>query len=478
MAFQAGVRLGMPLASARGLAPQACIQALDASLLAQRFDALATLLLPYTPCLIQAEAYTLLLEVSASLKLFGGLRALRRQIANALQPQGVAFRQATTSCASGAWLLAVHPGRRIRHALSPASLARRLDTLDCRHLPAAQPYLDWLDGIGCRRLGLLRQLPRAELQRRTSEALLHELDCAYGQAHDSGLDWFVPPNQFHQRLELPAPGTRSELLTFAARRLLRSFRLWLDQHQQAATRISLMFEHDARRHATPFTPLILQSAQAIWQAEDWLRLLQAHLTNMALPAPALAVRLQSQMLQPRPAASASLLPMPGGQGSASYLETLSLLAARLGGDAILQASPRSDHRPEAANVWIAPCLHRADTLLKPANNTSAPTRMPADAMPSPSSVNTASTNAPEASPVPRPCWLLETPTPLSSQDSLPFHHGPLALLHGPERIEDGWWSTPMRRDYYVAQSAQGVRYWVFHTNQGERPGWYLHGLFG
>lgn len=457
-ARQAGVRPGMPLASARGLAPQADAQALKPHRLAERFDALTTLLLPYTPCLVQADAYTLLLEVSASLRLFGGLRALRQALLRTLRPQGLALRLATAPCADGAWLLAVHPGSHIRHTLSPATLARRLHGLHCRYLPAARPYLDWLEGIGCQQLGMLRRLPRADLQRRTGAALLRALDCTYGQAHNTRLCWFMPPDQFHQRLELPAPGTRSDTLIFAAQRLLRPFCLWLDQCKQAATRISLLFEHDARRHAVPCTPLMLQSAQPLWQVEDWLRLLRAHLAHLPLPAPVLALRLQSQTLQARPHASTSLLPAPGGQDSTGYQETLDLLAARLGPEAVRQAAPRPDHRPDAANVWSAPGV---------------PSPVPAQTERFPAQAEQA--GAPCA---PRPAWLLDTPIALAAPDGLPRHPGPLRLLHGPERIEDGWWSAPMRRDYYVAQDAQGVRYWLFHTEQGEKPGWFLHGLFG
>lgn len=459
LARQAGVRPGMPLTSARSLAPLADIQVLSPQALAERYDDISALLLPYTPCLVQAESYTLLLEVSASLRLFGGLPVLRRRLLHTLRPQEVSLRVATATNADAAWLLAVHPGAHIRHALSSSTLTRRLHTLHCRHLPAALPYRDWLDGIGCQELSMLRALPRAELQRRTSPLLLYALDRLYGQAQNTRLSWFVPPNHFHQRLELPSPGTQSEALIFAAQRLLRPFCLWLEQRQQAATHISLLFEHDARRHDQAYTPLMLQSAQAIWHPEGWLRLLRAHLAHFPLPAPVLALRLQSHQLHDRPKISASLLPSSNTALSASYEDTLTLLAARLGREAMRQAQPRDDHRPEAANAWACALSPRKRLLSEHTSDTCLPAQEPA-AM------------------GPRPSWLLENAQPLHSRDGQPWHHGPLQLLQGPERIEDGWWAAPMRRDYYVAQSAQGACYWVFYTHQGDQSGWYLHGLFG
>jgi len=56
--------------------------------------------------------------------------------------------------------------------------------------------------------------------------------------------------------------------------------------------------------------------------------------------------------------------------------------------------------------------------------------------------------------------------------------------HGPERIETAWWRGPtVRRDYYVVETSEGGRYWIFRQlrgsrRAGERDGaWFLHGMF-
>jgi protein ImuB len=47
---------------------------------------------------------------------------------------------------------------------------------------------------------------------------------------------------------------------------------------------------------------------------------------------------------------------------------------------------------------------------------------------------------------------------------------------GPERIETGWWrEADVRRDYFVVETAEGERFWLFH-DLIEGP-WYLHGAF-
>ncbi|MFX5494562.1 hypothetical protein ABTD62_22725, partial [Acinetobacter baumannii] len=66
----------------------------------------ALALLQYTPQVTLAEEACILLEVGASLRLFGGIRALCRKIRLTIARMGLS---ATLSCAvtaTGAWLLA------------------------------------------------------------------------------------------------------------------------------------------------------------------------------------------------------------------------------------------------------------------------------------------------------------------------------------------------------------------------------------
>lgn len=47
---------------------------------------------------------------------------------------------------------------------------------------------------------------------------------------------------------------------------------------------------------------------------------------------------------------------------------------------------------------------------------------------------------------------------------------------GPERIETGWWrGADVRRDYYLVESTQGERFWLFRSLPDEV--WFLHGVF-
>jgi protein ImuB len=83
-----------------------------------------------------------------------------------------------------------------------------------------------------------------------------------------------------------------------------------------------------------------------------------------------------------------------------------------------------------------------------------------------------------------PAWLCENPQPLQTDaHGAPRFHGPLALLAGPQRIEEaGWDDAPgVQRDYFIARSAASGLLWVFRQRlQRSGPGaaaWFLHGMF-
>ena len=75
----------------------------------------------------------------------------------------------------------------------------------------------------------------------------------------------------------------------------------------------------------------------------------------------------------------------------------------------------------------------------------------------------------------RPFWLLPEPQPIHENADQLYWNGVLDMLHGPERIEDQWWSTPVSRDYYIACTPQKQPIWIYQDRHNRR--WYLHGLF-
>jgi protein ImuB len=442
-----GVRVGMRRGGVHALCPDAVLHERDAAREQAALDGIALALLQYTPEVALTEECSLLLDVTASLRAFGGRLALCRLVRASVVTLGFTPQLGMAPTAYGAWLLARQPGKpsRLRRVIRLENMMRRLDALHCLLLPVARPYHDWLSGIGCRTLGALRQLPRAGLQRRCDKHLLDMLDRAYGDA-PALFNWVQAPKTFAARLELPDRIEHAEAVLFAARRLLLQMTGWLVAQQLAVSQFVLLLEHERGRSAIPPTPLQIALADPVWHEEHLVRLLKEHLARVALAAPVIALRLEATRMTAMLPPTDSLFPESGGT-PAEYHRLLELLTARLGSHNVQAPSPRADHRPEACNAWM------------PAASPTSQPVMPAHV-------------------IERPFWMLETPVALAVHDHRPFHGSPLTRIKGPERIESGWWDgAPAIRDYFIFQDADAVCYWIYRERAGDEIRWFLHGLF-
>ncbi|MFQ1061443.1 Y-family DNA polymerase [Bordetella trematum] len=440
-ARQAGLRTGQRRASAQALAPQAELFARDRAAETLRLQEAALALLQYTPQLALREPDALLLDVGASLRLFGGPRALARRVRATLATLCLHGRLGMAPTAQGAWLLARGAAPA---ALRLSSLARRLDALPVELLPEAQAQAAWLQGLGCEYLAQLRALPRAGLQRRAGPDLLMALDRAYGQTAEAHA-WFIAAPRFEARLELADYAEHAQALLGAAARLTEQLSGWLHGGRLAVRSVTLRLEHERGRRARPPSCLTLTMAEPVWHGRHLQDLLRERLERLELPEPVIAMALSADQTQQADSASQTLFPDPASQ-AADHARLLDLLAARLGPQAVRHAAACADHRPEQANQWQP--VHQP-----------APRHCPAGPV------------------LERPFWLLEPARALPEQNHRPVYQGqPLRLLRGPERIESGWWDdAPAQRDYFVAEDQAGARYWLYRE-RGQR--WFLHGLYG
>ena len=449
----AGVVPGMRRGGVLMLMPEARIVLRSHEREAEAMQAVAMTMLQYTPQVALAEEATLLLDIGASLRLFGGIRRLCARIRANLQALGFSACISCAPTARGAWLLArCNAGRTMRMA----SLERRLDRLPVTLLLPARPFSAWFEGIGCRRLDALRRLPRPGLQRRCGRALLDVLDAAYGHSHEL-FEWVQPPERFHARLELFDRVEQADLLLAGAHHLLLQMTGWLCARQLAVERICLSLEHERGKVARAPTALELALAEPTWRDEHLLRLLRERLGKLELDAPVIGIGLEAQQLQAMAPPTDSLFPDPGGSEE-DRMRMIELLVARLGADNVLQALPHADYRPEVANAWV-PVQQKISASARAA-------QMPSDLQS-----------------LPRPSWLLAKPIALLMRDHRPFYGSPLRVASNPERIEAGWWSETQARDYFIAEGKDHTLYWVYReriTGSGEdaTPRWFLHGLFG
>jgi protein ImuB len=454
-AMALGVEVGMSAASAASLVSgEGGLQVFTRSpareaALVQR---LALALARFTPSLV-VQADGVLLEVSASLRLFGGARALWRAVREAVRACGVrSLRMAAAPTATAAAVLA---------RAEPASPAlRRLGVhqrLDALPLPATaqawriEPRLvALLHGIGCRTLGDVRMLPRTGAQRRGAAALLEAIARAHGHAPDPQ-PWFEPPRSFEIGLELLHRADDAAMLVFATQRLVQPLAGWLAQQWLAAARLTLVLRHETSvRHALPDTQLALAFGDPTRDAAQIQLLLRERLQRTGLPAPVYALVLRLDETVSLAGREKALWREAGGSGHEDARALFDRLAARLGPERVQRPLLVADHRPERAMKWVLAQdkAHGDEGLCTAA----------------------------------RPTWLLPEPQRLQEDREFgrPLHQGaPLMLASRAERIEAGWFDGALiSRDYHVAQAKDQRWLWVFRERRGDTAHWYLHGMFG
>ena len=453
LARAAGVLPGMRRGGVLMLMPEARLHERTAEREAAALHDVAMALLQYTPLVTQAEESTLLMDIGASLSLFGGIRALCRRIRANLRALGFSCALSCSPTARGAWLLARRGAGRV---LKMPSLVKRLDHLPSALPPPARAFATWFEGIGCFTLGDMRRLPRPGLQRRCGRPLLDLLDAAYGMTPEL-FDWIEAPTTFSARLELFDRVENAEALLSGAHRLLLQMTGWLCAQQFAVERIVLQLEHERGKVARPPTVIEIVLAEPTWRDEHLVRLLKERLGKVELVAHVIGLTLEAPQVQPMAPPSDSLFPDPGGSDE-DQQRMLELLVARLGPENVLQAAPQADYRPELANMWVP--------VQKKIRSAAMAAQMPPDVLS-----------------LPRPAWLLAKPIALLMRNHRPFYGSPLRMASNPERIEAGWWSQSQTRDYFIAEGLDHAHYWVYRERivgaaDDVAPRWFLHGLFG
>ena len=244
------------------------------------------------------------LEVEASVRLFGGRRALRDRVVVESKELGVgSIAWAPTS------LAAIALARAGRENGFRKPLHELLDELPMATLAAASRHLTTLTHLGCRTLGDVRRLPRGGISRRFDTELLAELDQAYGlrpEAHT----WFTIPESFKGRLELMSRVDLAPALLFGARRLLIQMCGWLAARHAGTTAFVLRWVHDSMRsrEIADRGELIVRTAAPMRDIEHLCRLLAEQLAKVQLVAPAGELELEALDVQSLEERSESLIP--------------------------------------------------------------------------------------------------------------------------------------------------------------------------
>ena len=473
--------------------------------------AICAIALGFTPRVAMC-GNAVVLEVSGSLRLFGGLHRLAALLEahlhaffkqNSLVAQIIRAQAATSLIAIG----------RLRLLCTGQKLPARVADMPMHTLGATHPHLAVLERTGCRTWGDLLKLPRDGVARRFGAALLAALDQARGALPEPYL-WHVLPEQFEQKIELDALVIHAPGLMTGVDTLLTQLHAWLLGRQSGLCALKLVWHLDKRRDVPPTAELLIRTAQPAQDLRHVARLIAEQLNQVSLQAPVCSITLvsiETTSLRDAAGATASLLMEPRQHG-ASSTQFIERLSARLGAGSVQMWQPLADHRPEGMQQWVT----AGDDANKYATYLGASharidwsegikyIKKDTSLAPSPCGGRRGWEQAPEhrqpeythppqagtKTDTLFPTWLLAQPLKLASRAGAPLYQGPLVKLAGPQRLESTGWLladtddiAPALRDYFIYLSRQGTLLWIYserlaltERDQVQRE-WYLQGVF-
>ena len=434
-AREMGVRPGMDIPTARALATPLILREHDAAQASRLLQFLAAWAYRYSSLVSLEGDQGLLLEVGASLGLFGPWPALAARLQSDLEEAGFQHALALAPTPLAALVLArsalIAPARAPGAITELHELLSGLSPVPLTASGLPPNVISTLARTGLHSLGQCLALPRAGLARRFGQALLSWFEKLLGERADPR-DCYQPPDEFIAALEFNHEVIHTAALVFPLRRMIGDLVLYLSRREYGVQHFMLELAHAT----LPPTRLEVGLRAPSREAAHLLALCQTRLERLALRGPVRGLKLMARDL-PRFMPATRDLFSAGTETATAWEVLCDRLRARLGDDALFQLQPWADARPERGMQEV-PLLVREPAIRY----------IP-----------------------PRPGWLLTQPAP--------WHGQVRQILCGPERIEAGWWEgEEIRRDYYVVETDQGQRAWVFRQAGRQDGGWMLHGWFG
>lgn len=387
----------------------------------------------FTPSVSLESGRGLLLEVSGSLKLHGGLPPMVRRMRADLHDMAYGAHLAGAPTARAAWWLARSGRSRFLTDIEP--LAKALSPLPLGVLDCDDKTMALLRRLGLRTLGEIWRLPRDGLARRCDRNVLDQCDRALGKQVEPRR-FHEPPPHFCARQALATEVDRAEPLLHIARRLLLQLSGYLAGRAAGVGSFELSLRHRSiQSHTVIHIGLVTPNRDAA----HLLALLRERLMRTALHQPVDEVCLRADDIRVLAGENATLFD-DEISATQAWPQLVEQLRARIGPDGVHGIAVAADHRPEYASVVC----------------------------------DIGKTHMAVARFGLRPLWLLPVPQALSEAGGVPQFEGPLKLLAGPERIQSGWWDDDQARDYFIAQTQSQALLWVYRL---PARAWYLHGRF-
>jgi protein ImuB len=447
----------------------------------------------------------LLLDITGGADCFHGEDRLARRTLRALRAQGFTARATIADTVGAAWALAHHHSPLTTHhsqgpvadapgsdspsplysgergwgegdfcVVPPGEIAQTVRSLPLTALRLPEEVLHTLAELGLERIEQLLEWPRDSLPGRFGPVVLERLDQILGRLPEPIVRCrFRPEPQARCSFEYPTD-SRS-VLRHALEYLLDRVVKILRERQRGAKHLECWLYREA---AAPLS-LEVRLFRPSRSPAHLGKLLQARLEQTRLgdldpddPGELVSgICLRVPVVEKIPEHQESLFQV---ETSREELATLiDRLVSRCGRETVTFASLVADAQPELAYRFAPAISEKRSWGLFPRLRQQARKQTPEEMTPDSSFAH----GPVQVWPIPDP---IETLSLVSRGTPSQFRRAgkeyTVTRSWGPERIETGWWrGLDIRRDYYIVETGEGTRWWIFRRREDGR--WFLHGCF-
>ncbi len=397
-----------------------------------RLQELAANICHLTPNIHISESFGLLLDISASLALFGGAHSLLEEALVSIEKQQLRTHVVIAPSARGArWLARAHTKLvvvdRIEEWLDGLALS-------CTDFPSE--LINELNDLNLHKIAAVRRLPADQLARRFGPELSLALAQAFGHTPQSLLFW-KPFICFREHVEFIEPVREQSHWISGVAVLLQQLQNFLVQRTAATTAIQFTFFHGSKKKTT----FLLNAAHSIHSASHWQRFFDAKIERIAIPHEISSIELRCEHIESMKFVDLDFFDRSHDK-NIQWQSLLALIKSHICSQSV-QEWPHCNHNALPESVTALPVdfntTHDSEQL--------------------------------------RPTWLVEPPRRLYG-DTLRKLFTSLRMQH-PERIHENWSMNindrPVERDYYIATTSDHCFWWIFRERVAGF--WFLHGIF-
>ncbi|APE04391.1 MAG: DNA repair nucleotidyltransferase [Alteromonas sp.] len=420
-ALQQGIEIGHGLAQAAALCPHVCIIPFNVDNEHLTLTQLAHRLYPLASDIVLDTHNTLAVRLDNLVHYYGGHKALWNTLTHELSQSNVHYHFATAWSIEAAKVLALKGIDRyydnhddIRQSLSHCPLS--LTALNKKTKEA-------LTRVGIHRVHQLLAMPVHELGRRFDNNTITYLTALRGEVFPR-VKLFRPAEHFEHFALLPFDVENTQHLIPFMEKLLEYLAHYLRARNLQTSTLSF---HIAFRDQ-PSNHLEIKSALPQSTSDSWLSLLKLRIENLVLPEPAVSLTLRCDNFEAIDDNNGDFF--SNRFNDVAQKQLIGRLNAKLG--------EKCTFKPSISNTHQFEYMSNGPRLTKE-------TVFSSDIVPT---------------------FLFEAPKPLTQSTQVCF---------GPVRLHSEWWhDAPHKRDYFIAQTRQGVRMLIF---KDEASKWWAQGLF-